>query len=99
MHSLLLGNGINRVAMQRGWNEILQELARTFDGQDLIAGIEAKPLSMFIEELCARSSLSFQKAERCRPIQAKFNVTNRPKALKISAKNRVREFTLSRLPR
>lgn len=63
MHSLLLGNGINRVAMQRGWNEILQELARAFDGQDLIAGIEAKPLSMFIEELCARSSLSFQKAE------------------------------------
>ncbi|WP_460059367.1 SIR2 family protein [Pseudomonas sp. S2_A05] len=63
MHSLLLGNGINRVAMQRGWNEILQELARTFDGLDLIAGIEAKPLSMFIEELCARSSLSFQKAE------------------------------------
>lgn len=63
MHSLLLGNGINRVAMQRGWNEILQELALAFDGLDLVPGIESKPLSMFVEELCARSNLSFQKAE------------------------------------
>src|SRR3990167_1730045 len=63
MHSLLLGNGINRVAMQRGWNEILRELAMRFDGQDLIPHIETKPLSMFIEELCARSSIPFRNAE------------------------------------
>jgi len=63
MHSLLLGNGINRVALQRGWNEILRELATTFGGIDLVPHIESKPLSMFIEELCARSSMPFQKAE------------------------------------
>lgn len=59
MHSLLLGNGINRVALQRGWNEILRELATTFGGIDLVPHIESKPLSMFIEELCARSSMQF----------------------------------------
>lgn len=63
MHSLLVGNGINRIALQRGWNEILRDLAMTFDGVDLMPHIESKPLSMFIEELCARSSLPFQKAE------------------------------------
>jgi len=63
MHSLLLGNGINRVALQRGWYEILEELARKFGGKDLIPHIETKPLSMFIEELCARSTVPFQKAE------------------------------------
>lgn len=63
MHSLLIGNGINRVALQMGWSEILQELATKFGGTDLIPHIEHKPLSMFIEELCARSSLRFQAAE------------------------------------
>lgn len=63
MHSLLIGNGLNRVALQRGWNEILRELAMTFGGRDLVPHIESKPLSMFIEELCARSSMPFQKAE------------------------------------
>lgn len=64
MHSLLLGNGINRVALQRGWHEILQDLATTFDGKDLMPHIESKPLSMFIEELCARSTMPFRKAEQ-----------------------------------
>ena len=63
MHSLILGNGINRVAMQRGWSELLRELAIKFNGEDLIAYLEVKPLSMFIEELCARSTLPFRKAE------------------------------------
>ncbi|MCX2708617.1 SIR2 family protein [Pseudomonas sp. DCB_BG] len=63
MHSLILGNGINRVAMQKGWGEILRELAIHFDGVDLLPYIETKPLSMFVEELCARSKLSFRKAE------------------------------------
>lgn len=63
MHSLLLGNGINRVALQRGWYEILRELAITFGGIDLVPHIESKPLSMFIEELCARSTIPFPKAE------------------------------------
>jgi len=60
MHSLLLGTGINRLALQRGWYEILRELATTFGGIDLVPDIESKPLSMFIEELCARSTLPFQ---------------------------------------
>lgn len=63
MHSLILGNGINRVAMQKGWGEILRELAIRFDGVDLLPYIESKPLSMFVEELCARSKLSFRNAE------------------------------------
>ncbi|HBN9632407.1 TPA: SIR2 family protein [Pseudomonas aeruginosa] len=63
-HSLLLGNGINRVAKQRQWTDILQELAIQFGADDLLPQINAKPLSMFIEELCARSSERFIKAER-----------------------------------
>lgn len=63
-HSLLLGNGINRVAQQRQWTEILQELATTFGADDLLPQINTKPLSMFIEELCARSSDRFIAAER-----------------------------------
>ncbi|MFO6391803.1 SIR2 family protein, partial [Pseudomonas aeruginosa] len=60
-HSLLLGNGINRVAKQRQWTDILQELAIQFGADDLLPQINAKPLSMFIEELCARSSERFIK--------------------------------------
>lgn len=63
-HSLLLGNGINRVAQQRQWTEILEELASQFGAHDLLPQINTKPLSMFIEELCARSSERFIAAER-----------------------------------
>lgn len=63
MHSLLLGNGINRVALQKEWNQILCELASKFDADDLIQHLNDKPLSMFIEELCARSGGLFREAE------------------------------------
>jgi hypothetical protein len=63
MHSLLLGNGINRIALQKDWKEILRELASQFDAEELIQHLDSKPLSMFIEELCARSGQPFRKAE------------------------------------
>lgn len=63
MHSLLLGNGINRVALQKDWLLILKELAQEFSADDLIQHLEGKPLSMFIEELSARSSGRFLDAE------------------------------------
>ncbi|MGY4534636.1 hypothetical protein ACVW0Y_003778 [Pseudomonas sp. TE3786] len=62
-HCLLLGNGINRVALQKPWTEILEELAIQFDAADLIPQIKSKPLSMFIEELSARSAQRFRHAE------------------------------------
>lgn len=55
MHSLLLGNGVNRAALQKDWTQILRELATQFEAADLIDFLHDKPLSMFIEELCARS--------------------------------------------
>ncbi|WP_434137041.1 SIR2 family protein (plasmid) [Pseudomonas luteola] len=63
MHSLLLGNGINRAAMQKEWVQILQELAYEFQADDLLLQLETKPLSMFIEELCARQNIRFNQAE------------------------------------
>lgn len=62
-HSLLLGNGINRVALQKPWADILRELAIKFDAADLIPQINLKPLSMFIEEISARSPERFRTAE------------------------------------
>lgn len=64
MHSLLLGNGVNRVASQKEWTQLLRELAHEFRAEDLISQIAEKPLSMFIEELCAREPGSFERAER-----------------------------------
>jgi len=63
MHSLLLGNGVNRAASQKEWVQILQELALEFRAEDLVHQLDAKPLSMFIEELCARQSIRFNQAE------------------------------------
>lgn len=63
MHSLLLGNGINRVALQKEWLEILRELAHKFGAADLAQHLEGKPLSMFIEELSALSTGRFRDAE------------------------------------
>lgn len=63
MHSLLLGNGINRVALQKEWLLILRELAHEFGADDLAQHLEGKPLSMFIEELSARSTGRFRDAE------------------------------------
>ncbi|MFQ7899382.1 SIR2 family protein [Stutzerimonas degradans] len=63
MHSLLLGNGINRVALQKEWLLILRELAHEFGADDLVQHLEGKPLSMFIEELSARSTGRFRDAE------------------------------------
>jgi hypothetical protein len=63
MHCLLLGNGINRAALQKDWTQILRELAQQFNAEDLTLHLEKKPLSMFIEELCARSSGLFRDTE------------------------------------
>lgn len=35
MHCLLLGNGINRAALQKDWTQILRELAQQFNAEDL----------------------------------------------------------------
>ncbi|MGF7116483.1 hypothetical protein QF017_006008 [Pseudomonas laurylsulfatiphila] len=63
MHSLLLGNGINRAALQKDWTQILRELASQFDADDLPLHLGTKPLSMYIEEICARSSGVFRNTE------------------------------------
>lgn len=63
MHCLLLGNGINRAALQKDWTQILRELARQFNAEDLTLHLDKKPLSMFIEELCARSDGLFRDTE------------------------------------
>ncbi|WP_248799033.1 SIR2 family protein [Pseudomonas sp. MWU13-2105] len=63
MHSLLLGNGVNRAALQKDWTQILRELASQFDADELIQHLGSKPLSMFIEELCARSAGVFRNTE------------------------------------
>lgn len=63
MHCLLLGNGINRAALQKDWTQILRELASQFDAEELTVNIDKKPLSMFIEELCARSDRQFRSTE------------------------------------
>ncbi|MFD2640803.1 SIR2 family protein [Pseudomonas japonica] len=63
MHSLLLGNGVNRAALQKDWTQILRELATQFGADELIDHLGNKPLSMFVEELCARSPGPFQKTE------------------------------------
>lgn len=63
MHCLLLGNGINRAALQKDWTQILRELAHQFNAEDLTQHLDKKPLSMFIEELCARSDGRFSISE------------------------------------
>lgn len=63
MHCLLLGNGINRAALQKDWTQILCELAGQFNAEDLTLLLKEKPLSMFIEELCARSEGRFASSE------------------------------------
>lgn len=63
MHCLLLGNGINRAALQKDWTQILRELSRQFNAEDLTLHLDKKPLSMFIEELCARSEGVFASTE------------------------------------
>lgn len=63
MHCLLLGNGINRAALQKDWTQILCELASQFQAEDLTMLFKDKPLSMFIEELCARSEGRFASSE------------------------------------
>ncbi|AOE70914.1 hypothetical protein A7317_29065 [Pseudomonas fluorescens] len=63
MHSLLLGNGVNRAALQKDWTQILRELATQFEVAELIDYLDDKPLSMFIEELCARSPGVFRETE------------------------------------
>ncbi|MBS3187683.1 SIR2 family protein [Pseudomonas vlassakiae] len=63
MHSLLLGNGVNRAALQKDWTQLLRELAAQFEADELIHHLGSKPLSMFIEELCARSTGVFRHTE------------------------------------
>jgi len=63
MHTLLLGNGVNRAALQKDWTQILRELAAQFKADELIHHLNNKPLSMIIEELCARSEGVFRHNE------------------------------------
>ena len=63
MHSLLLGNGVNRAALQKDWSLLLRELASQFDADDLVRHLDSKPLSIFIEELCARKGGVYRHAE------------------------------------
>lgn len=63
MHTLLLGNGVNRAALQKDWTQLLHELAAQFKADELINHLSDKPLSMFIEELCARSAGVFRQNE------------------------------------
>ena len=63
MHSLLLGNGVNRAALQKDWTQLLRELAAQFEADELVHHLGSKPLSMFIEELCARSTDVFRNTE------------------------------------
>ena len=63
MHSLLLGNGVNRAALQKEWTQLLRELATQFEADELVHHLGSKPLSMFIEELCARSTDAFRNTE------------------------------------
>ena len=63
MYSLLLGNGVNWAALQKNWTQLLRELAAQFETDELIHHLGSKPLSMFIEELCARSTGVFRHAE------------------------------------
>lgn len=58
MHSLLLGNGINRLSKQLDWLAILKALADSVPNADEIRHFERKPLSLFFEELCSAASIS-----------------------------------------
>jgi hypothetical protein len=66
MHSLLLGNGINRLSKQLDWLAVLQKLADSVPGAHAIRHSERKPLSLFFEELCSVRSVSItsRQAER-----------------------------------
>ncbi|WP_144938119.1 SIR2 family protein [Pseudomonas alabamensis] len=63
MHSLLLGNGVNRAALQKDWTQLLRELATEFEAGELVHHLGSKPLSMFIEEICAQSPGFFRHTE------------------------------------
>jgi hypothetical protein len=65
MHTLLLGNGINRLLAQLDWMSILDRLADSVPGAENVRHLEQKPLSMYFEELCAIAAISkpFRNAE------------------------------------
>ena len=56
MHSVLLGNGLNRLSLTVDWVELLERLASSLNVPHLTGGMEQKPLSLFFEELCAHHS-------------------------------------------
>ena len=65
MHTLLLGNGLNRLSATVDWAELLRLLADEFDVGHLVQHMDQKPLSMLFEELCAHcGGKSFRGAER-----------------------------------
>ncbi len=65
MHTLLLGNGINRLSAQLDWVSILDRLAEGVPGAENVQHSEQKPLSLYFEELCAFEAISkpFRNAE------------------------------------
>ena len=65
MHTLLLGNGLNRLSAAVDWAELLRLLVDEFDVGHLVQHMDQKPLSMLFEELCAHcGGKSFRGAER-----------------------------------
>ena len=46
MHCLLLGNGLNRLAMQGGWNELLTEVAQSIGVGEYVESLQSEPLPL-----------------------------------------------------
>jgi hypothetical protein len=65
VHTLLLGNGINRLSAQLDWFAVLKALADSVPGAEHVQHFEQKPLSMYFEELCSvlAGSQPFRAAE------------------------------------
>jgi hypothetical protein len=64
MHCLLLGNGINRLSLQLQWSTLLERLARELGVEGSASPSDDKPLSLYFEELCARTEGKIQNTER-----------------------------------
>jgi hypothetical protein len=64
MHSLLIGNGLNRLSSKLSWAALLEQLAVALNVSDRVRCVEQKPLSMLFEEICAHAGgKSFREME------------------------------------
>ncbi len=78
MHSLLLGNGINRLSEQLDWMGVLRSLADSTPGAEQIRHFERKPLSLFFEELCSALSVSLPSRQAEYQIKKKISDLLKP---------------------